>query len=194
MSITLTNFVRGNNLASADFNFDDPNNQILVKTGAGSSVKAAIDAAVAALPADKFVDGISAYNATTNVLTLSLSDGSTVDLDMTNLIADAVASVAVTPDATETVKGIAEIATQTETNTGTDDTRFVTPLKLATFVANAIASATAPAATETVAGIVELATTAEATTGTDTARAVTPAGVKAAITAALSAQLDVFNL
>ncbi len=34
-------------------------------------------------------------------------------------------------DATETVPGIAEIATQAETNTGTDDARFVTPLKLA---------------------------------------------------------------
>lgn len=32
--------------------------------------------------------------------------------------------------ATQTVKGIAEIATQTETNTGTDDTRIVTPKKL----------------------------------------------------------------
>lgn len=35
------------------------------------------------------------------------------------------------PAATETVAGIAEIATQAETNTGTDDSRFVTPLKLA---------------------------------------------------------------
>lgn len=35
------------------------------------------------------------------------------------------------PDATETVAGKAEIATQAETNTGTDDARFVTPLKLA---------------------------------------------------------------
>ena len=33
--------------------------------------------------------------------------------------------------ATETIKGVAEIATQAETNTGTDDTRIVTPLKLA---------------------------------------------------------------
>lgn len=32
--------------------------------------------------------------------------------------------------ASETVAGIAEIATQAETDTGTDDTRFVTPLKL----------------------------------------------------------------
>jgi hypothetical protein len=37
------------------------------------------------------------------------------------------------PAATETTAGIAEIATQAETDTGTDDTRFVTPLKLATY-------------------------------------------------------------
>lgn len=35
------------------------------------------------------------------------------------------------PSATETLEGKAEIATQSETNTGTDDLRFVTPLKLA---------------------------------------------------------------
>lgn len=34
------------------------------------------------------------------------------------------------PDASETTKGIAELANQTETNTGTDDARIVTPLKL----------------------------------------------------------------
>lgn len=37
------------------------------------------------------------------------------------------------PAATETTAGIAEIATQAETDTGTDDARFVTPLKLATW-------------------------------------------------------------
>ncbi len=35
------------------------------------------------------------------------------------------------PAATETASGIAEIATQAETDAGTDDLRFVTPLKLA---------------------------------------------------------------
>lgn len=35
------------------------------------------------------------------------------------------------PAATETTSGIAEIATQAETDAGTDDQRFVTPLKLA---------------------------------------------------------------
>ena len=38
--------------------------------------------------------------------------------------------------ATETVKGVAEIATQAEVNTGTDDERIVTPLKLKTYIDN----------------------------------------------------------
>jgi hypothetical protein len=37
------------------------------------------------------------------------------------------------PAASETTAGIAELATQTETDTGTDDLRIVTPLKLATW-------------------------------------------------------------
>jgi len=36
------------------------------------------------------------------------------------------------PDASETVKGVAELATQAETNAGTDDLRIVTPLKFQT--------------------------------------------------------------
>jgi hypothetical protein len=39
------------------------------------------------------------------------------------------------PDASEITKGIAELATQTETNTGTDDARIVTPLKFQTRLA-----------------------------------------------------------
>ena len=79
-------------------------------------------------------------------------------------------------NATETQRGIAELATQDETNTGTDDERIVTPLKLATRIA-AISIPTVPNATATRRGIVELATLAEVDTGTDTERAVTPAGV-----------------
>jgi|APLak6261692095_1056202.scaffolds.fasta_scaffold01139_6 hypothetical protein len=41
------------------------------------------------------------------------------------------------PSASESTPGIAEIATQTETDTGTDDARFVTPLKLATYAGRA---------------------------------------------------------
>lgn len=41
------------------------------------------------------------------------------------------------PSASETTAGIAEIATQAETDAGTDDLRFVTPLKLATYAGKA---------------------------------------------------------
>lgn len=41
--------------------------------------------------------------------------------------------VSSSPSATESVAGLAEIATQGETDTGTDDQRFVTPLKLANY-------------------------------------------------------------
>jgi hypothetical protein len=115
--------------------------------------------------------------------------------------------------ASETVAGIIEIATQTETNTGTDDVRAVTPLKLQTRLAAyaqpldsdltaiaavattafgrgllALADAAAlrtsvGAASETVTGVVELATNAETITGTDTTRATHAAGTKAAIDA-----------
>ena len=64
--------------------------------------------------------------------------------------------------------GRVELATDAETQTGTDTARAVTP-----------ASLRACTATETRIGVVELATTAEVQTGTDTARAVTPAGLAA---------------
>ena len=79
----------------------------------------------------------------------------------------------VVPDATETVKGIAELATTAEVTTGTDNKRIVTPAKLKAYVA-----AHTPNASETVKGKVELATAAETTTGTDKTRAVHPAGLK----------------
>jgi hypothetical protein len=106
--------------------------------------------------------------------------------------------------ASETVSGIAEIATQTETNTGTDDSRFVTPLKFQTRMAayaqplaanltslagqastaygrallnladQAGLTAAIRSATEAVTGVVRLATQTETNTGTDDATAVSP--------------------
>ncbi len=53
--------------------------------------------------------------------------------DVATVIAGVVAGAV--PPATETQAGIAEIATQAEANTGTNDTTIITPLKLATYVA-----------------------------------------------------------
>lgn len=65
--------------------------------------------------------------------------------------------------ATTTRTGIVELATNTETQTGTDSNRAVTP-----------ASLSARTATETRTGIAEIATQAETDAGTDDARIVTP--------------------
>lgn len=68
--------------------------------------------------------------------------------------------------ASETRKGLAEQATQAEVDTGTDDERYATPLKLKNWVRDA---------TETTKGFVERATQAEVDAQTDNTRYVTPA-------------------
>jgi len=69
--------------------------------------------------------------------------------------------------ATTTVLGLVFLATNAETQTGTDANKAVTP-----------ASLTARTATETRTGIAEIATDAELTTGTDDTRIVTPLKLK----------------
>lgn len=76
------------------------------------------------------------------------------------------------PPATETIRGVAEIATQAEVDAGTDDQRFVTPLKLATILAELLGGF--GSATELVQGVIEIATQAEVNAGIDDSRAVTP--------------------
>lgn len=125
-----------------------------------------------------------------------------------NEVQSEVGSGGTQPDASETVKGILELATQAETDTGTDDLRAVTPLKFQTRLAayaqpldsdlTSIAALTTTAfgrglltladsaalrgqvgaATESATGVVELATLAEMATGTDTTRVATVAGVR----------------
>ncbi|MEA5110362.1 hypothetical protein SDC9_36959 [bioreactor metagenome] len=71
-------------------------------------------------------------------------------------------------DASETQKGIVELATGAESLTGTDNTRAVHPEGLKHTLDNR-------PATTTQLGLIELATQAEVSAGTDTERAVTPA-------------------
>jgi len=80
---------------------------------------------------------------------------------------DDVVAVNQPAQATEDRQGIAEIADQTEVDAGTDDERFVTPLKLTTFPA-------VNQATEDVKGVAEIADQAETDAGTDDERFITP--------------------
>lgn len=77
--------------------------------------------------------------------------------------------------ATESVSGIAELATQAETDAGSDDTRIVTPFKLAN-------ATSLLQATETQKGALEIATQVETDAGSDDVRAITPAKLAGRVT------------
>lgn len=72
-------------------------------------------------------------------------------------------------DATEIARGIIQLATQEETDAGLDDTKAITPLKLANYIGFLL-----PIASQTIAGIIEIATQLETNTGLDNTKAVTP--------------------
>lgn len=87
------------------------------------------------------------------------------------------------PEATTEVKGIIEIATDTEATTGTATNLAVTPKQLKT----AIGSVTVADASETQKGVVQIATAGEVAAGTATNKVMTVAQVKSMITTMLSA-------
>jgi hypothetical protein len=67
--------------------------------------------------------------ATADISGLTTTDKSSIVAAINEVKAGATGSP---PSASETTAGVAELATQTETNTGTDDARIVTPLKFHT--------------------------------------------------------------
>lgn len=75
---------------------------------------------------------------------------------------------ATVPDASETVKGKAELATSVEVQDGTDTSKIVTPSGLSSLTG-----------TTSRRGLLEIATLAEVRAGTDTQRAVVPADLRA---------------
>lgn len=62
----------------------------------------------------------------------------TIDAASTTLASEWIKLEVNRDQATESVLGVARIATQTETNTGTNDTAYVTPLKMVTYLSNAV--------------------------------------------------------
>lgn len=158
-------------------------------------------------------DLITAVGTDIKLLRTYITGSSTGDLtgltttdktSIVNALNEVKASSGSPASASETVAGVAELATQAETNTGTDDARIVTPLKFQTRMAayaqpldsdltsiaalttaaygrgllsladQAALTAALAAATESLPGSIELATQGETNTGTDDARAVTP--------------------
>ena len=91
------------------------------------------------------------------------------------------------PNASETERGIIEIATQAEVDAGTDTERAVTPSTLQQSITTILSDpANLPVASFTQQGVIEIATQTEVDAGTDTERAVTPATLSASVTNILS--------
>ena len=109
---------------------------------------------------------VSSVNGMTGAVTLTAANVSAVPSTAT------INGVLVTSNpvftASTTVTGMVQLATNAETQTGTDADRAVTPAGLASLTS-----------TTSRRGLIETATNAEAVTGTDTERAVTPAGLAA---------------
>lgn len=81
------------------------------------------------------------------------------------------------PDATEAVKGKAQIATKAEVDAGTDDSKFVTALKLMNWVKQA---------SESVLGMLKVATQAQTNAGAADDVAVTPKKLRAGFAASFA--------
>ena len=83
--------VRGLVQLATAANYPQPTNDVDATTPA--YVAAAIAAAVAALPGDKYLQGLQSYNPATNALTLLMNDNSTVTVDLTALLNDAITTI-----------------------------------------------------------------------------------------------------
>ena len=101
----------------------------IVKFGTDAEIQAGISDDLVISPS-----GLQAIIDTDNTLAAD-SNTLVASQKATKFYIDNIA-VAGAPAASETVAGIAELATQAEVATGTDDLRIVTPLKLATSLAS----------------------------------------------------------
>lgn len=123
------------------------------------AINTAITTAIGGIAADKFLS-VASYDSDTNELTLQVTGGSTFVIPLADLVdsvfisTDAgnqivngtdggiyVAPAATVPDASDTVKGIVELATPAEASAGTSTTLAVTPAGLAAALAATPASA-----------------------------------------------------
>ena len=112
---------------------------------------------------------------------IDLRTGATVTTAATSIIANA----------SDTLAGIVQLATNAEAITGTNALKAITAASLQAKI-NAIPAL--GAATTTTAGVVLLATNGEALTGTDAAKSITPAALQAKISAIPSATTSTAGL
>lgn len=104
-----------------------PDNGIYVWNGAAAAMTRALDASTF----DELEQAVTSVKEGTSANTTYRQDQVNGTLGSSNI--NWVSFGVATPAASESTAGIAEIATQAETDAGTDDARIVTPLKLASW-------------------------------------------------------------
>ena len=133
MTVDKTKWVRGNNLADADFNFDDAANEITVKTDASSAVGLAIAAIPVIADATDTVKGKVSLAVAANFPSTSDTEAATP------AYVDAVVASASIADATDTLKGKVSLAVEANFPS-TSNTEATTPLYVTAAIADAIAA------------------------------------------------------
>jgi hypothetical protein len=125
------------------------------KLASQKAIKTYVDTNYVAMTGNQTIAGIKTFS----YVPVIPSSAPTADYEMANKkYVDDMASAGV-PDATESTPGKAELATQAETDNGTDDERIVTPKKLATTtnipagVATALGGKVSTTGNETVNGV-----------------------------------------
>ncbi len=130
-----------------------------------------------------------------NKLDLQTTDGTfLVNGEEFRLSSEEVKALLGTTDfqATETIKGVSQLATQPEVNAGLEDTKIVTSKKLKARLDSLLAGITSTyvkltqLATESLAGIIKISTTAQVSVGTDNTTAVSPVKLKARLDSLLA--------
>ena len=125
------------------------------KVPSQKAIKTYVDTNYVAMTGNQTVAGIKTFSS----FPVSPSSAPTADYEMANKKYVDDTAFAGVPDATESTPGKAELATQAETDDGTDDERIVTPKKLATTtkipagVATALGGKVSTTGNETVNGV-----------------------------------------
>lgn len=125
------------------------------KVPSQKAIKTYVDTNYVAMTGNQTIAGIKTFSS----FPVSPSSAPTADYEMANKKYVDDTAFAGVPDATESTPGKAELATQAETDDGTDDERIVTPKKLATTtnipagVATALGGKVSTTGNETVNGV-----------------------------------------
>jgi hypothetical protein len=114
MAVDLSKYLKGRSLAPKDFNFNDADNHVEVKTDAASSVGAAIGAAIAAATTPDATDTVKGKTS----LAVAANYPSTSDAEAVTPAYLSSAIAAATPDTSATTRGLVNLSSMQQLGAG----------------------------------------------------------------------------